>query len=515
MTEDQGPVRAFLAGHAASGGAAVETIETHVSVIFLAGDRAWKLKRALRLPYADLSTPERRLATCEAELARNRLTAPDHYLAVRRIVRGPSGLAFDAPGTLVDAVVEMRRFDDGALLDALADRGALTAPLIEALAAEVAALHARSPARPGGGAARVAGVLDVNEAGFRLGAGLDPARVAALEAAFRDGLARLGPLLDARAEAGRVRLCHGDLHLRNIFLEDGRPVIFDCLEFNDALATVDVLYDLAFLLMDLRHRGLDALANLAMNRYLDASPEDEAGLPALPFFMALRAAVRAHVRATRAAEPGAGAAPAAEARAYLALAERLLAPAPPALVAIGGLSGTGKSTVAAALAPLIGGGGGARILASDRLRKAAFGVAADTRLPPSGYARGVTTQIYARLESRAAAIARAGGAAIADAVFADPSERAAVAAAAAAAGAPFLGVWLEAPPDTLRARVAARRGGPSDADLAVLERQFGYDLGPIDWLRLDAAGDPAATAARIAAALGTHAGISDVNTFIS
>jgi polyhydroxyalkanoate synthase subunit PhaC len=352
----------------------------------------------------------------------------------------------------------------GRALRRLADRGALDAPLMEALAAEIAALHAIVPRVAGGGADNIAGVLGVNEAAFATGEGLDPARVERLcNACFRTRLAQLAPLLDTRAEAGQLRLCHGDLHLRNIFLDAGRPVLFDCLEFNDALASVDVLYDLAFLLMDLRHRGLTGFANLVMNRYLDAT-RDEDGLPALGFFMALRAAVRAHVAATAAAGDGAAPETVTRARAYLGLAERLLATAPASIVALGGLSGSGKSTVAAQLAPMLGGGAGARLLASsDRLRKEAFGVGPETRLPPDAYAPEVSEQVYADLRRRAGAIAGAGGAVIVDAVHARPAERAAIADAAAGAGAAFLGVWLDAPPDVLRARVAARRGDVSDA----------------------------------------------------
>jgi len=500
VVEDQSAVRAFLADPATHGGDPVEEIETHISVIFLAGLRAWKLKRAVLLPYADLATPARRLAICETELARNRLTAPDHYLAVRRITRAARGLVFDGAGPLVDAVVEMRRFGQEMLFDALARRGALDAGLMEALAAEIAALHGKVPRVAGGGAENIARVLAVNEAAFATGTGLDPDRVGRLCGDFRERLAQLAPLLDARATAGRLRLCHGDLHLRNIFLDAGRPVLFDCLEFNDALASVDVLYDLAFLLMDLRHRDLDAFANLVMNRYLDATG-DEDGLPALGFFMALRAAVRAHVAATAAAEPGAAPEAAARAGSYVGLAETLLAGAPPVIVAVGGLSGTGKSTVAARLASDLGAAAGARLIASDRLRKARFGVAPETRLPPEAYAPAVTEQVYRALVDRSGAIAAAGSAVIADAVFARPAERRALAHAAATAGRPFLGVWLEAPASVLRARVAARRGGVSDAGVDVLERQLGYDLGPIDWLRLDARCPAAETAAAITARL--------------
>jgi uncharacterized protein len=500
IVEDQAKVRAFLNDPAKLGRPGpVEVIETHISLIHLAGDRAWKLKRAVRLPYADFSTPALRLECCERELARNRLTAPDHYLAVRRITRTPDGaLEFDGAGPLVDALVEMLRFDQSALLDALASRGALDRDLMTALAAEIAAFHDKAPVvGDPPGSAHVAAVLDVNEAALAGTSVFPAASVRSFNVVFRDRLDRHRAAFDARGRAGRVRLCHGDLHLRNIFLDRGRSVLFDCIEFNDALATVDVLYDLAFLLMDLRHRGLDGFANLVMNRYLDATG-DEDGLPLMQFFMALRAAVRAHVTATRIDSGGdPDGRLTAEAQAYFAMARDLLAPVPPLAVAIGGLSGSGKSTVAEALAPRIGGGAGARILSSDRLRKARFGVAPETRLPPEAYAPAVGVEVYRTITARTQALAAGGVSVVADAVFARLEERQAVEAAAQSAGVPFRGVWLELSPEAMRARVAARRGGPSDADVAVLERQLGYDLGPIGWTRIDAGPEPAAVAATI------------------
>lgn len=495
--DSQANVRAFLADPVTHGGAAVEVMETHISVLFLAGDRVFKLKRALRLPYCDFTTPERRLAICEREVTRNRLTAPDHYLGVRHITGAGDHLCFDGDGPLVDAVVEMRRFDQSQLLDALARRGALDTGLMERLAAAIADFHARAEVRhAGGGTANIEGVLDINEAAFAIGEGLDPVRIGRLSAAFRAGVETHRARLDARERDGRVRLCHGDLHLRNIFRHGEQPVLFDCLEFNDALATIDVGYDLAFLLMDLDHRGLDGFANLVMNRWFDATGDEDA-LPVLPYFMALRAAVRAHVTATQVKESGGDADLAERARSYFELAETLLAPPAPVLVAIGGLSGSGKSTVAAALAPHLGGGAGARILASDRLRKALFAVAPETRLPADAYAAAVSERIYATLAAGAEAAAARGACVIADAVFSTPGEREGIAAAAARAGVPFLGVWLDLAPEALRARVATRRGGSSDATIAVLERQFGYDLGRIDWLRLGASPDPGLIAATI------------------
>ena len=225
-------------------------------------------------------------------------------------------------------------------------------------------------------------------------------------------------LLDRRRANGKVRRCHGDLHLRNICLFDDKPTLFDCLEFSDALASIDVLYDLAFLLMDLEHRGLAEFANVVLNRYLDLTGEDD-GLAAMPLFLSLRAAIRAHVTATamdQAAAAERKQEPAAEARSYLSLAARLLRPRPRRLVAIGGLSGSGKSTLATALAPAIG----ARVLRSDVIRKRLFGVTPETRLPAHAYAAEISRLVYETLRQRAAAALASGYSVIIDAVSLKP-----------------------------------------------------------------------------------------------
>lgn len=500
--EDQSEVCAFLVAQM-EGRGGCERVDTHISHVFLGPRIVWKLKRAVRFPYADFSTPDRRLALCEREVTRNRRTAPGHYLAVRRITREAGGLAFDGAGPLVDAVVEMRRFDGDRLLDRLAGRGELDGGLMELLATEIARLHRDSPEDHRPGAARIAGVLDVISAALEETGAFNADQRRAFVGQYRDALARHAALLDARAAAGRVRLAHGDLHLRNIFVEHGRPVLFDCIEFSDEIATVDVLYDLAFLLMDLLHRGLPGLANVAMNRYLDlAEDEDEDGMVLLPFFMGLRAAIRAHVTAS-AAGSGPEGAGLDDARAYLDLALELVRPRPVVLLAFGGLSGSGKSTVAEAAAPLFGAGAGARVLSSDRLRKALHGVSAETRLGPEAYARSVSSAVYRQLCGRASALLGRGIPVVADAVFADPQERARI--EAAAGDAAFHGFWLEAPADVLRARVSARAGGPSDATVTVLEDQLGRDLGAIHWTCLDATRPAQVLAARVREIAGASA----------
>ena len=451
------------------------------------------MKRAVKLPYVDFSTPTLRLEACEKEVALNSKTAPGLYLGVQRITRGPDGnLAFGGTGELVDAVIEMVRFDQSKLLDRMAVAGALTPTLMTAVARMIVRYHRVAPlVHCGSGTANLAGVLDINEAGFATSHVFAKAEIDTFSKAFRTALARHSELLDRREAAGKVRRCHGDLHLRNICLFDGEPRLFDCIEFNDQIATVDVLYDLAFLLMDLWHRGFPELANLVMNRYLDEA-DDEDGFVLLPFFMAVRAAVRAHVTATQVEEGSTESEKLiAEARSYFDLAGGLLEEKPPRLIAIGGLSGSGKTTVAEALAAHVGAPPGARIVESDRIRKAMHGVSAETRLPDKAYRPEVSERVYREMAWRAGLILSEGGSVIADAVFDRQTDRERIERTARDRGLPFAGFWLEADPVILWQRVSERSGGPSDATVDILSRQLQRNAIQSAWLSIDAARKPA------------------------
>lgn len=476
-------------------------IVTHISIVVLTKERVYKLKRDVVFPYLDFHTPQIRSAMCEREVALNRRTAPQLYLAVRRVTRGDDGaLSFDGEGELVDAVVEMRRFEEENLLDNLAIAGRLSAPLVERLAERIAFFHDGAEIVEGrGGAAVMASLLDLGEASSLAKSSVVSAQERrALADDLRSAAQTHGALLDTRRDAGKVRRCHGDLTLRNICLVDGEPTPFDCIEFSDELATIDILYDLAFLLMDLRRRRLDKLAAFALDRYLDHRDEAD-GLPLLPFFVALRAAIRADVAAARALDADADhAALSKETRDYFDLARTLLRPAAPRIVAVAGLSGSGKSSVAAALAPLVGAAPGARTLNSDRLRKKLFGVAPTARLPQEAYAADVSAKVYAAMLSEALRVASLGWSVIVDAVYARESERDALEDAAARAGIPFSGFWLEADASLCDRRVAARRGDVSDATQEIAARQRDYDLGEMRWTRVDASRDADAIAEEIA-----------------
>lgn len=490
IVEDQSAVVAYLSRPSTHGeDGPVEVMETHISLIFLVGDRAFKLKRAVKLPYVDFSSAELRLAACRKEVELNSPTAPGLYLGAREIRRNAEGRpSFDGEGELVDAVVEMVRFGQTVCSSSTAAHGRLSARQMEEVSHMIALFHRDAPAVPAEkGSAKTGGVLDVNEAGFATSKVFSPAEAETFNHAFRQALGRAAPLLDRRAMEGRSGAAMATCTCATSACS---AVDRGCSTASSPSTTASprstVLYDFAFLLMDLWHRDLPGFANLAMNRYLDETG-DEDGFVLLPFFMAVRAAVRAHVTATQAAETAGGGAHLAEAaRSYFELARALLRPAQGGLVAIGGLSGSGKTTVAEALAASVGAPPGARIVESDRVRKGLFGVLAETRLPDTAYAPEISARVYRILAERAEAMLRAGGSVVVDAVFDRPGNRALVEAAARAVGAPFHGFWLEADAARLRDRVTGRVGGPSDATAAVLERQLARDLGEMAWTRVDA-----------------------------
>lgn len=505
ITDDQAAVTAFLrdpASYRLQG--PVEVIETHISRIFLVGDRAFKMKRAVKLPYVDFSTPALRVQACVRELELNACTTPELYLQVRRIYRSANGsLSFEPCGEPIDAVVEMRRFEQSCLFDRIAEAGGLNTELMTRTARMIADFHAGAAVvRNEGGAANISAVLDINKAGFATSTVFSGIEQQEIDTAFRTRLSDVAVLLDRRSAEGLVRLCHGDLHLRNLCLINGEPRLFDCIDFNDRIATVDVLYDLAFLVMDLWHRGLHDHANIVANRYADATGE-VAGFSLLPFFVALRAAVRAHVTATQAEEAGGNDELALIARSYFDLALHSLQTTPACMITIGGFSGSGKSTVADRLAPALGAAPGARLIESDRVRKALHGVSAETHLGDDAYAPGVSEKVYAAMAAAGETLLRAGSSVVIDAVFDRTDRRVALESACGKAQARFCGVWLDAPPETLRARVGARRGGQSDATVQVLEKQLARGTADVTWSRVDATKPPGTVVAAILALVET------------
>jgi len=493
ITQDQSATVILLEDPATHGGAVPERVDTHAAVVFLAGDLAYKLKRAVWFPFLDFTTLDKRRAACEAEVRLNRRTAPDFYLGCRPVTRQKDGaLALDGDGEPVEWLVVMRRFDQDLLFDRMAERGDLTATHITELADEIAAFHAAAEPRPDhGGSAALRWIVedDIQELAA-MSETFGAAGVEALHHLSDEALRGCAALLDARRAAGFVRHCHGDLHLRNIFLWQGRPTLFDCLEFDETLACTDVLYDLAFLLMDLEHRGRRDFANLAFNRYLQRTG-DLGGLPAVALFLSCRAAIRAKVEASGAAyqqDEAEAEARRAAAREYLKLATGFLTPHAPRLIGIGGESGSGKSTVAALAAPHLGEAPGALVIRSDVTRKRLFGRRLEEPLPQDAYDREATERTYAQVIADARAGLAAGMTVIADAVYADPAERDALEAAARDAGVPFLGLWLDAPLEARIRRVGGRSGDASDATAQFLRGHPSREKGAMRWARIDASG---------------------------
>jgi uncharacterized protein len=503
--DPQQPVIDFLSDPATHGGSPVERIDTHAASVFLTADRAFKIKRAVRFPFLDFTTLRRRRAACESEIAVNRAYAPTIYRGAHPITRETSGrLAINGKGEPIEWIVEMRRFDHSQTLDHLAEAGRIDESLADALGHVVAAAHRLVPTVTSAHFVEtLADIITQNEAEFAAEPDLLPLEdLRALSAATRDALERVKPMLMARERAGLVRRCHGDLHLGNIVLIDGKPVLFDAIEFDDRIATGDVLYDLAFLLMDLVERGLPQAANIVFNRYLTETQRihDLDALAAMPLFMSIRAAIRAKVIAARHRRSGAQMELAHSARDYAVLAKKFLAPATPQLVAIGGLSGTGKSRLARALAPALSPSPGAVVLRSDVERKTLFRAGETEKLPDRAYSVETTIRVYNGLAEKARRITAAGYSVIVDAMFAQPIERTEI--AKSATGAKFQGLFLTASLEARLARVGSRSGDASDAGATVARKQEEFDLGRISWSKVDASGSPDETLLRAEGILG-------------
>ena len=527
MKTDFERVTAFLLDPATYGQAGpVKRIGTHAALVFLTGAKAYKIKKPVKFPFLDYSTRELRRQAITRELVVNQPNAPTIYRGVRVVVRMPGDqFALVAPDAVppdsepLEWVLEMARFDEAATLDHLAARS-MEPGLIDELANVVVAAESRAPVR---GANEwiddLRSYIQQNDDAFRAMPAIFPsAEIQMLTSLAEARFSTIASLLAERGERGFVRLTHGDLHTGNIAIVDGRPVLFDAIEFDDRIATGDILYDAAFLIMDLDERGRGIEANRLLNGWLmatartagpgepfsEALQEQARGLDALPFFLMMRAAIRAKVTAAKAAYLSGEARSEAfsEAQRYFHLALLDLERASPRLIAIGGLSGTGKSTLARQLAPLVGHRPGAIHLRSDQIRKSLVGVGELDRLPPDSYTPEASRRVYEVLRATASAALSAGWSVVVDTVAARPEERAAFAELARVSGADFTGIWLEAPQDILLARVAQRSNDASDADARVVALQGAYALGGMDWIRIDASGTEQTTFQKARTALG-------------
>ncbi|NNE24036.1 MAG: AAA family ATPase [Rhizobiales bacterium] len=474
----------------------IDVIETHAALIFLAGKSAYKIKKAVIYPYLDFSALDKRKAACDRELEINQPHAPQIYLDVVPICQAHSGkLTIGGPGDVVEWAIHMNRFSDDALLARVIEDGRAETPLFMTLADEITRYHDKA-ARivDATGAERISAIIAELCDAFGSANNIIGTRQHACFSTEMDRqLEGVRHRLDERSQRGYVRRCHGDLHLHNIVVLDGKPVLFDAIEFDEEIATIDVLYDLAFLIMDLEVHHLRREANIVLNHYIANSADvtNIAGLQALPLFLACRAGIRAMVALTRLGQAKSEAARALarkEATDYFASALQFLERQRPQLICIGGLSGTGKTTVARLLAPQFGSAPGALHLRSDVERKLLFGVPETQHLDASAYTGEVNEKVYGNLMHKAKLALLAGSSVIVDAVFLDEAERDHAQAVARDAGAPFDGLWLEASEGSMIERVTDRTGDASDADAAVVRKQLKRPADNINWHRINADG---------------------------
>jgi aminoglycoside phosphotransferase family enzyme/predicted kinase len=453
-----------------------QVIETSCATVVLKGNRAYKIKKSVDYGFLDFTSAEKRRAALLRELRYNQRMAADIYLGVEEIGD--------------ESVLVMRRFDtSGVLGEQSAETPGWTPDLdlMHELGRLVARFHAGSEVcRDAEHANNIKYVIDSNSrniAVFRDQLGAEA--VDAYDAAIRAAYEAVRDTVLKRFDDGHVRHCHGDLHLGNILIENDKPVLFDCIEFNERLSQIDVLYDLAFLLMDLWVRGHDAAANRILNAWLEqaARLEDDArglyaGLELLPLYMSVRAGVRCHVNANYGGEAHYGM---DKARQYLEAAHRFLDDMPTHLTAIGGLSGSGKSTRARQVASAMGRPPGAVILRSDEIRKRLWACPEYERLPREAYTVDENHRVYAQMLDLAEATLSAGQAVILDATFREAAWRDKAGHLAAACHAPFDGVWLTASSDLRRLRVESRVKDVSDATGDVAAAQQEVDLDKLDW----------------------------------
>ncbi|RZU38355.1 hypothetical protein EV700_2286 [Fluviicoccus keumensis] len=447
-------------------------IETHISWVLLTGEYAYKIKKPVRFPFLDFTTLESRKRCCEEELRLNRRLSGDLYCDVVPIFGSVSSPRLDGGGPVIEYAVRMRQFPQECLLDRLAAAGELTPDLLEALALVIADFHRQTPAAPPGHPqCHPEALYAPMQQNFRLirpwlTDADDLQRLDRLEVRAGEEYARLQPLLARRIAAGCVRECHGDLHLGNIALIDGRPVPFDCIEFNDAFRLIDIASDAAFLVMDLQSRGLDGLAERFLNGWRERSGDDGA-LAVMRFYQAYRALVRAKVNVLRLGQQPDEATRTlilAEYRRYAALAERYGSPPPRFLAITHGVSGSGKSHVAQQLVD----GWQAQRFRSDVERKRMFG--AEEGL----YGPDATRRTYERLLALGREALAAGYPAVLDATFLDAAWRQAARRLAEAAGVPFLILDCDPPEAVLRERIERRQAAgrdPSDATVDVMLAQ--------------------------------------------
>lgn len=460
----------------------IRLIETHISWVLLTGDYVYKIKKPLDLGFLDFRELSARRYYCEEELRLNRRLAEPVYEAVVPITGSPESPAINGDGTPIDYAVRMRQFDPEQTLDRLSERNELTPEQLDELAERVASFHdsvpSLSPDSPMANTddLRDAMVDNVTTALEHLQEAGDRQQAQALLEWIRDTFEQQRERLQQRLADGRIRECHGDLHLGNIALFQGRITVFDCIEFNPEFRWIDTANDLAFLLMDLESRGHPAWSARVLNHYLEHSGDYEA-LPLLRLFSAYRAMVRAKIALLSPADSSEAEQQNLDRyRRYAELAERYSMIPQPWLAATTGFSASGKSRFSSALAEQFS----MIRLRSDVERKRLFGLgpteSSNSAQDAGIYTQDATRQTYQRLQALAHRALATGYPVIVDSAALHQKERDGLSEVAESLGVPFVLIACEAPESVLRERIrerARRSGEVSEADEAVLDQQLG------------------------------------------
>jgi len=454
----------------------IRLVETHISWVILTGPFAYKLKKPVSFGFVDYSSLELRRRSCDREVRVSGRFAPELYLATVPITGSTDAPRVGGDGEPIEWAVKLVQFDEDDRLDARFQAGRLSVPDCRALGEAIAAVEDRLPVArlgdPWGTTDSVLAAAAVNLTAIRTQLPEAANRADRLEEWLQSRLRATSPMLAVRQAAGRVRECHGDRHLANIVLHDGRMTPFDAIEFSDNLRWIDVANDVAFLTMDLKSRGRSDLAAEVLSSWVEAA-DDHQSLAVMPVYEAYRAVVRASIAAIRAVQGDA--ASRAEAFRYLDLAERLAVRQRPVMVAFSGASGCGKSSVAA---ELVGPLGAVRVR-SDIERKRLAGMRpterpADEAATAAVYSEAVTRQVYERLAALAGTVLDAGCSVVVDAACTKRWQRDLLAGAAGDRGASIIWVAFDLPVRELVARVTrrqARGDDPSDASAEIVMRQ--------------------------------------------
>lgn len=466
----------------------LELIETHISWVILTGEFAYKIKKPVNFGFLDFSTLDKRHLYCDQELQLNRRLAPEIYIEVVPITESQSSLLLSGDGEIIEYAVKMKQFPQSAQLDNMLASGDLGTGHMDAIATMVARFHQQTAVsedsmeygnndmiyQPVG-----ENFIQIKE---QLHTGLYTDKLGTLELWCRSEFERLKPVFERRRHDGFIRECHGDMHLRNLVWLDGRALAFDCIDFSEKLRWIDVISEVAFLVMDLQVRNQTRLANRFLNTYLELTGDYD-GLSVMPFYLCYRALVRAKVDALRLGQDHLSEAERKnicdEFESYLDLAITYTQQPTPKIIIMRGMSASGKSTVSQKLLDAIG----AIRIRSDVERKRLFGVTPTTDasddVDTGIYSKDASRLTYEKLIELTSTTIKAGYSVIVDAAFLKHEQREAFQNIAEQLKVPYIILEITAPADILRQRITQRKNDASDANLAVLEHQLS------NWKHLD------------------------------